>query len=396
MKLNKIYKTKLVQVNCSKLDLNYLYNCNKLSAKVWNLCLELNDKHREENDGNWISRSDLQKQTKNCVLLHAKGIQHVVHKYIFARDAMLKSKKKGTEGVKYPYREKNYFVTGWDSQSIKIDYDKNIIYLTRRQLGNKRQKPIKCISKNLPKNIQEIELVYINKLYLACKYIDKKEYKQINSSNESSIDLGEIHSITSIDNNGNAIIVTGRKIRSLKRLRNKHQAKIRNKMSRCTKGSRKYNKYLRALNRLKVKTDNQVRDCVHKITKLYLGYCLLNNISVVYYGDLDSAVRNTKKNHKGSKLTRQKLSQWNFGEIIKQLENKLSRYGIKLIKVKEYYTSQKCPNCENLNKPKKRNYVCKNCNYKQHRDIVGSINILNDNSKFHIIKYNNYKYLQIA
>jgi putative transposase len=82
---------------------------------------------------------------------------------------------------------------------------------------------------------------------------------------------------------------------------------------------------------------------------------------------------------------------WRFGQIMLQLENKLTRYGIKLVKVQEYYTSQKCPHCKKNNKPCGRNYICSKCGYEQHRDVVGAINILNDNSIYKIknilIKY---------
>jgi putative transposase len=112
---------------------------------------------------------------------------------------------------------------------------------------------------------------------------------------------------------------------------------------------------------------------------------------MVYYGDLDSCTRGVDLNSN----VNQKLSQWNYGEIIRQLENKLDRHGISMIKVKEYNTSKKCPVCEKHNKPRGRNYEC-SCGYKMHRDINGAINILNDNSEFKLTKYNNLKYLRIS
>ncbi len=63
---------------------------------------------------------------------------------------------------------------------------------------------------------------------------------------------------------------------------------------------------------------------------------------------------------------------------IKQDENSLRltlSKGIIFSLVGEGYTSQTCPACKTLNKPKGRNYVCE-CGYKTHRDIVGAFNIL--------------------
>ncbi|ATF13593.1 transposase [Brevibacillus brevis X23] len=394
------YRTINVPVRCSSHDLKYLYGLNKKSAYVWNLCLELATKYSEENDGKWISRNDLQKATKKCIDLHAKGIHYVAHKYLFARDGALQSKKKGILNVKYPWKKKKYFNTGWDSQSIKVDYAKGKIYLSKPDYIDthdnlRRSKPVVCLSKSLPQNIVQVELKYDKRLYLSIKYKEKASYIQVKSKNTAAIDLGEIHSITSIDNSGNAIIITGRKMRSIKQHRNKQQAKIYKRMSKCKKGSSQRRKYIRAMSKLKVRYENKVNDCVHKISKLYLDYCLENQISTVYYGDLDGVTRSTRKNDKGNTFVRQKLSQWNYGELMNQLKNKLTRYGIKLVKVKEYYTSSKCPACKNINKPIKRNYDC-TCGYKQHRDIVGAINILNDNHSTNLTHYTSKKYLQIA
>ena len=387
-------------MNCSQKDLNYLFKCNKLSAEVWNLCIKL-DKEHQDKYGEQINQSQLQKQTKSCTSLHSKNIHHVVHKYLFARDAMWRSRKAKHENshkVKLPYKHKKYFTSGWDYQAIKIDYEKGMIKLSKpkTKINGKMKvlKPVKCYAKSIPENIVEIELVWRGRLYFAVKYKEKAEYLQIQSDNSAAIDLGEIHTITSIDNNGNAIIITGRQMRSFKRFRNKEQAKLRGKMSKCIKYSNQWHKYNKAMEKLKYKTDNKTNDALHKITKYYEEYCVINNIKTVYYGDLDSLTRDSKKNNIGHTFTRQKINQWEYGELIKLLEPKLSRYGIKLIKVKEYYTSQTCPNCKTRNKPKGRNYECE-CGYVQHRDIVGAINILNDNDGRNVKYYKNKRYLQI-
>jgi len=360
--------------------------------------MEIEKSYRENNGGKWIQRGELQKILKGCVQLHAKGIQHVINKYLTAREAILEAKKAGREDVVFPYRHKNYFVTGWTYQDIKVKDNK--IMLSKPQLslpngGYKRFKPVVCYSKNIPNNIVQIELIYKNKLYLSIKYKEQSEHLQISSDNAASIDLGEIHSITSIDTCGNAVIITGRKMRAIKQLRNKHQAELYRRLGKTTKGSKQYWKYRRAMQKLSVKYERQIRDTVHKTSKLFLDYCLENQVSTVYHGDLDSATRSTKKNNVANSSVRQKLSQWNYGQLMRQVENKLNRHGIKLVEVSEYYTSQKCPSCKELNKPKKREYCC-SCGYEQHRDIVGAINILNDNHKTELTHYTSKKYLRIG
>jgi putative transposase len=369
---------------------------NRLSAEVWNRCVEI-DKEYYNEVGKFLTLSELEKRTINIVPIHASGIHHIVFKYLFARNAMWASKKTKHEyrnKVKLPYKIKKFFPTGWVKINIKTDYKKRILTLTKRSIGTKHQKPVKCYFKSIPENIDivEIELVYKDKYYLSVKYKELDNTNLIQSGNCASIDLGEIHAITSIDNNGNALIVTNRKIRSIVRLKDKRQGKLKSLQSKCKKNSRQFNRYKKAIYKIKYKTDKRMRDAIHKQTKLFLNWCILNQISVIYYGNLDSTTRNKKG--KSSKFLNHKLNMWRFGQLIMQLENKLSRYGIKMICISEAYTSKTCPGCGKLNKPKGRNYSCK-CGYIQHRDIVGAMNILNMNAGTKITKYTKKEYLQI-
>jgi putative transposase len=299
-----------------------------------------------------------------------------------------KANHAGSRKVELPHKIKKYMSTGWDNQAIFPNYKKHIIKLTTI----KGRKQVVCHAKSIPENIVEIELAYKGKYYLIIKYKEENNIKLIQSDNIASIDLGEVHIITSIDNNGSAIIITNRKVRSLIRLKDKRQGELISLRSKCVKNSRQYKKYSKTILKIKYEFDRKINDAIHKQTKLFLDYCIKNNISGIIYGDLDSVTRNS--NGRLSNTMNHKLNMWRFGQIILQLENKLSRYGIKLIKVKEYYTSQKCPSCGEIKKQFNRNYSC-DCGYMQHRDIVGAINILNDNTNFHIEKYDNKVYLQI-
>jgi len=387
----------IIPVKCSDEDYKYLMQCSRWAGKCWNEIVKA-DNECYKATGKFMSRGEIQKFVKNITPLHAVGNQHVFTKYYSARDAMFRSRKAehgNNDKVKLPYRKKKYFVVGWNVFSYVIDYKNHELRLAKKLDENgKPQKPVICHFKTMPKHVVEIELIYRDGLCLAVKYKEPKTNKDIETNNVAAIDLGEIHSISSIDNNGNAIIITGRKLRSIKRLQNKEQAKLRSKRDKLTKGSRQYRKYSRAIYKLSVKTDKQILDCVHKISKLFLDYCIQNGILKVYYGDLDSCTRNTKK--RANKIVGQKLNDWCYGLLTLQLENKLSRYGIAFIKVSEAYSSQTCPNCGHRHKPTNRNYECQ-CGYKQHRDLVGAMNILNFNDKdVHIEEYKKLKYLRIA
>lgn len=391
------YKTIIIPVKCSDKDYKYLMQCSRWAGDCWNALVKADKDFYKEN-GRLMKKSEMQTFVKNRTPLHAVGNQHVYMKYETARTAMFKSREAGhseSKKVNLPYKYKKYFVVAWNVFSFTIDYESNEIKLARKVDENGLpQLQVRCSFKTMPKHVVEIELIYRNGLCFAVKYKEPKANKDIETKNVAAIDLGEIHSITSIDNNGNAIIITGRKLRSIKRLQEKEQAKLRSKRDKLTKGSRQYKKYSRAIYKLKIKSDRQILDCVHKISKLYLDYCIENGISKVYYGDLDSCTRGHHEDI--NKFTNQKLRDWCYGLLALQLENKLSRYGIKMVKVSEAYSSQTCPHCGHRHKPVGRNYECQ-CGYKQHRDVVGAMNILNFNEKdIQIERFENLKYLRIA
>lgn len=386
-----IYKTIFVPLRCNKTDFQYIKTLNSISAQVWNYCVKIDAEYTSINKKG-MNLSTLESETKQKFSLHAKGVHHVILKYISARDSMWRSRKANHEesrSVKLPYKEKKYFTTGWDLQAVHPEYDNNKIRLTVK----KGRKQIICHVKNIPQNIVEIELLYKDKYYLAIKYRQENHVIEFESNNQASIDLGEIHAITSIDKLGNCVIITNRKIRSLIRLKDKRQSELLSLRSRCKEGSNRSKKYTKAIYKIRYEFDRKINDAIHKMTKMYVDWCVENEISRVYYGDLDSTTRETKG--KMSEYMNHKLNMWRFGEIIERMTYKANNLGIELVKISEAYSSQTCPACNKRQKPKNRNYVCK-CGYVQHRDVVGAINILNWYTNSKVTKYTKKVYLQIV
>jgi putative transposase len=161
---------------------------------------------------NWI--------TKGKYPIHSQSIQAVVHKYIWARDAAREARKQGDTEIKYPYRQKKSFNTKWKKDGFKI-HDNGKIGLSLGTWQNKRQEPIIVWIRNLHQGkVKEIELIYDRKLMLCLAYEDGSEPEANNNILTASVDLGEIHAISSVSENNKGIIITGRKLRSIKRFRN--------------------------------------------------------------------------------------------------------------------------------------------------------------------------------
>lgn len=374
----RVLKTKF---RASKADLDRLFACNRASAQVWTDCLEFSKKHHQET-GQWITRMDLHHATKRRYPLHSQSIQSVFERYLTARENAYRAHQKGHRHIRYPYKKKRHFNTRWKKDGFCILDDGRIVLKLGLAKG-KRQKPMVVRVKNLPPGqIKEIEFLYDRGPWLAISYDDGLESPPKEVGSTIAVDLGEIHSLAAVSDKGQVLLITGRKIRSIKRLRNKKQKELQKKMSRCQKGSRQWKRYRWALTYLLSKSDAQLKDALHKTTRAFVGWCGETRAKVVVVGDVEGIQRNTsakrKKNpqeKRRSASVAQKLSQWQFGRLYRYLEYKLKAIGVNVHKIDEAYTSQTCPVCGKRRKVSSRWYKC-SCGYEEHRDIHGAKNIL--------------------
>jgi putative transposase len=373
----KIYKSYIIPLDdINKTDKEYLYECNKESAKIWNECMKLN-KELWTNEQKYIDASYLQPKLKGfSKILPANCIQVTIKKYVGALIGIKQARKAGRTDMKYPWKQKKNYNTIWKGQSIRVKGNYILLGKPKDKINKKLQKPVKIYSKYIPPNICYAEIKYDNGLKLALNYwIDSNEYKQIESDNVSAIDLGEIHSITSVDTLGNTQIITGRKIRSYQRFRNKELGKLQKKLRKCKKNSRNYKKYRKTIVKLTSKSNAKINYELHKTSKIYTEYIVDNDVKTVIVGDLSKFNMNLKQ-RKQYKGTLQKVVQWQHGKLVDMLTYKLARHGVEVQEISEAYTSQTCPSCNNKYKPKGRNYICKECGFEMHRDVVGAYNIL--------------------
>ncbi|CAM4142434.1 transposase [Paenibacillus alkaliterrae] len=387
----------IVPFQASKRDIDRLFDCNRESAQVWNECLQLAKDYYMKHQ-KWISQSELQKKTKGRFHLHSQSIQAVCHKYVFARTGAYQSVQKGIKTSRYPYKKKDHYNTKWAKDGFKIN-ENGKIELSMGNHHGTREKPIVVHTSRLPEgHIKEIELCYDNGLYLAVSYEDGKESNSYGEQNAAGVDLGEIHTIAAFGQDGGSLIVTGRKVRAIHRLRNKKAGEIQRLQSKCKQGSRQWKKYQRAKRYILSKSTKQLRDALHKTTKKFVDWCIEQSVSDVYVGKVEGIQRNTRKKKRVPRKQAQKLSNWSFGKVEQYLTYKLEQHGIKLHLVEESYTSQTCPVCQKRKKISSRNYSC-TCGYNEHRDIHGARNILSKALHEEILHFDvetKMKYLRIA
>ena len=79
-----MYKGKRTTFRLLNYSIDKLDEVNKLSAEIWNDVVKLADDHRFST-GKWISKTELQRLTKNKYPYHSQSVQAIVHRYVNSR-----------------------------------------------------------------------------------------------------------------------------------------------------------------------------------------------------------------------------------------------------------------------------------------------------------------------
>jgi len=359
-----VIKTRSFKLKLSNKEFKLIQEYSRESARCWNDIISISKKFYDDNK-KWISKFDIQKLIKGKYNLGSTSIQALTDVFNANRQTTAKLRRAGNSKMRYSYKEKYFFMIPVKKAGIKQDETSLRITLSKGKFLNiKRSK--------LPK-INTVQIVWNNGYHLF--YTFHESIEKANGSKKCGIDLGEIHSISMVLETGESLIISNRLGRSIKRYRNKKLGSFSRAISRCTKGSRKWKKLVKQKAIMKTKTKNQLRNLYHQTTRKAIDFAIENNINEIICGNPKGVEKNTKKKKSLNRINRQKLSQVEFGTLKDYLKYKAESKGIRFSLVGEAYTSQTCPACKTLNKPKGRNYVCQ-CGYKAHRDIVGAFNIL--------------------
>lgn len=353
-----------------------------LSAEQKALCLFLREEagrcwtdmlnaHIESRGGKWLTSSDLKKMFKGQYALYSQTIQALAEK-LEANIDTARELRKSDPRARYPYRPKKYQTVVWKKESIHF-LDRNKLLLSNGR--NNTPLVLSIPSEYLEADIRKAELTWRADHYELCLTIDTglvnpppKESGQL-----AGVDLGEVNIAAVATEAGNALVVSGRALRSAKRLRNKRHAALDALISRCKPGSKRHRRLLKSKAKASAKMYRQQRDILHKASRQVVEFCQANDVKEIAVGD----VRDVQDGVDLGSKSNQKISQWPHGQFVRYVAYKSGEYGMRADTIPEDYSTRTCSRCKRIanRAPQGRVYVCPRCGAVIHRDVNGASNI---------------------
>ncbi|NVM02858.1 MAG: IS200/IS605 family element transposase accessory protein TnpB [Candidatus Helarchaeota archaeon] len=148
------------------------------------------------------------------------------------------------------------------------------------------------------------------------------------------------------------------------------QSIAKNEIGRCS--TRRIKRlFLKRKRKLANYMNNIIADLFRKLNNNQVSKFIVGDLSHIRDAQLPVYFKNKKK------LNTMIQNFWSFDLLINKLRNKCEELGIEFEQINERGTSSTCLICGRKVRPNDRKFKCKKCGYKQDRDVVGSIQILN-------------------
>jgi putative transposase len=186
------------------------------------------------------------------------------------------------------------------------------------------------------------------------------------------VDVGQRYLAVSTNTQNQTTFYSGKAVRA----KADHYARLRKRLQH--KGTRS------ATRRLKVISGRERRfklNVNHIVSKRIIEQHPQAIIGLEHLTDIQDRIKRKRGKRATSKqrIANQHASKWAFAELHSLLVYKSSLYNSIVIKVDAHFTSQACPRCGYTSKANRPNmgllFVCQNCHYRLHADLVGARNI---------------------
>ncbi|AOY85024.1 transposase [Moorena producens JHB] len=131
-------------------------------------------------------------------------------------------------------------------------------------------------------------------------------------------------------------------------------------------------KLRKAMERQRTRIKN-LRSEIHKQVASYLA----RNYDIIVMPTFETSQMVAKKRRKLRSKTARAMMSWAFYQFSQTLGHLCNRYGSKLVRITEEYTSKTCTKCGHIHRKLggSKNFKCPKCGYEIHRDFNGAVGI---------------------
>ena len=350
--------------------------CHALREEAGRCWSYLVSAHVESRGDKWLTVNDMQKMTKGKYALHSQSVQALAQKLEAnietARELRVQEAAIGEVKTLYPHREKKYQTVVWKDQAIRVIEGKIVLSNGKLSSG---PLVLKLPSQYHDSNIRKAELTWRADHYELCITIDTGNVNPpfLRQVKTAGIDMGEINIAAVVTDIGEGLIVSGRGLRSVKRLRNKRHAAYDKKLSLCQGDSRRAKRLRKRKAQASSKLYRQQRDILHRASRQVVNFCEKHNVANIAIGDVRDISDGVDRGYKAN----QKISQWPHGQFVRYVTYKGRSLGISSKYQVEAYSTRTCSVCGHVHSsaPRGRVFKCSGCGSIVHRDGNGGANI---------------------
>lgn len=275
------------------------------------------------------------------------------------------------------YKENEYYL---NLSLISSTYAKELNrksgqFVVLIKVGDNTQKTILERLLNNEYKISASQLIkYKNKWFINLSYGFEPEKHNLNENNIMGIDMGIVYPVYIAFNNSlKRYKIEGGEIESFRKQVEKRKNQMLSQGKYCGEGRIGHGTLTRIkpIQQMKDKVSNFRETTNHKYSKYIIDLAIKNNCGTIQMEDLTGISTNNKF-----------LKNWSYYDLQQKIKYKAEEKGIKIIKIKPDYTSQRCNKCGYIhtdNRPKEEKgqsyFKCLSCGFETNADFNAARNI---------------------
>ena len=215
-----------------------------------------------------------------------------------------------------------------------------------------------------------------NKYYLLMVYQHEVKQMDLDENNITGIDMGIVYPVyMAFNNNSNRYNVEGGEIDQFRKGIQARRNALLKQGKYCGEGRRGHGRVTRLIpiQKLEGRVEDFKKTTNHKYSKYVVDMAIKHNCGTIQMEDLSGIADGEKKSTF--------LGNWTYYDLQQKITYKAEKIGIKVVKIKPDYTSQRCSKCGNIHKENRdakkdqSKFKCVTCGFETNADYNAARNI---------------------